>query len=359
MNDDGRSRKTGRTILRPAAGAMGNPLPSARPMPQPDRPAGRAPISPQPESRRREKSLEGLGNLLKTKREINGLTRRDVVVKIKIPLDQLEAIEEGRLSSLPPVFAKGFLRAYANELGLDAEAILEDYRQMTGGFKNEPASREPLAPRYVETSVGSAGWRPGLRALVIGALVLLTFVAALIIWPGFRAGLGSVIPFLDRVPGFAAAEKEPESGNSSGAVGLPDNTSSSTSILNTPADDGDFVGDPLAQNSWAEESSSAATGILSPPPNSSRAGTSAAVPGGGGTLTISSRQDRVWVQLVVDGRAPEFFWLRAGQTVTRQASEDIVVTAGQAAAFSVNWNGQDLGPLGDRDNPVEIRFPKG
>ena len=132
------------------------------------------------------KSLENLGNMLKTHREINGMTRRDVVVKTKIPLEQLESIEEGRLSSLPPVFAKGFLRAYATELGLDAEALVEDYRQMTGGFKNEPASREPLAPKYIETSVGS-NIGPLLKFLLLLILIVAALGAAFWFSPAFRA----------------------------------------------------------------------------------------------------------------------------------------------------------------------------
>ncbi len=356
MSADGKPIKTGRTILRPAAGALGGPPVPARPAPQPDRPGRRGVTLPQPDARRREKSLEGLGNLLKTKREINGLTRKDVVVKIKIPLDQLEAIEEGRLSSLPLVFAKGFLRAYANELGLDAEAILEDYRQMTGGFKNEPASREPLAPRYVETSVGRV-WRPSPRALVISGLVLLTLVVALWLLPGFRSALGSLIPFVDRAPAVTAADSTPadslESGLSAPAAVTEPSPSAFLDSAQEPQDDDGFIGDPLSESPPAETGLAAATGSLAPPP-----GAGPAMAGGGGTLTLSSLADRVWVQLVVDGQEPEYILLKTGQTVTRRADQGIVVTAGQATAINVNWNGEDLGALGD--TPImETRFPRG
>ncbi len=291
---------------------------------------------PVAESRRQEQTLEGLGTLFKTKREIQGLTRRDVVVKIKIPLDQLESIEDGRLSSLPPVFAKGFLRVYANELGLDAEAILEDYRRMTGGFKNEPASREPLAPRYVETSVGPGRWRPDPR-LVVGAILLVAAVlVAIWLWPGIKG----FIPFV--------GEDSAEIINGSSVL------SSASARLN-----GEAPATGPAAREAAPEALAAATGSLEATPATGPPAEAAAEPElDGGILTLSSHKDNVWVQVVVDGRPAQHLTLKTGQKATWEAEKYITVTSGLANALSVIWNGQDLGLLGD--NPiVETRFPKG
>lgn len=292
---------------------------------------------------RREKSLDGLGRLLKTKREIHGLTRRDVVVKIKIPLDQLEAIEEGRLSSLPPVFAKGFLRAYANELGLDAEAVLEDYRQLTGGFKNEPASRDPLAPRYVETSVGKTGGKSRfIKSAAIIILVLL-IVGGLIIWllPGLRSNLGSSLPALNQLPGFAGQD---DSNASYTTLPAGDNNGADSSQA-SPANQGDesFLEDPIAETGLG--------GSLSD------RGTLASAQAGG-ILTLSSKADRVWVQIQVDGQPLQFFWMKNGQQASWPAKQSITVTSGQANALSANWNGQILDELSSE--PVaKVTFPNG
>ncbi|MDR1044903.1 MAG: helix-turn-helix domain-containing protein [Candidatus Adiutrix sp.] len=329
---------------RPAPGAGNAGV--GRPGPRPARPGPR-PLRGRPTASGGEASqvasLEALGNLLKTKREIHGLTRRDIVVKIKIPPDQLESIEDGRLSSLPPVFAKGFLRAYANELGLEAENLLEDYRRLTGGFKNEPASREPLAPRYVESSVGpGAGWQSSTRTLIIGGLVIAALAVTLWLWPGLRSTLGAVIPFLDQVPGFEQAEAViPAGEDQPPAAGAP---------TFNPEAENPFVVDPLAETNTLSSVSGSLGGTLG------SSGTTRAPAQAGGTLILSSQQDRVWVQLRVDQRPPEFLWLKSGQQITRRAAQSVTVTSGQANAVNINWNGQNLGQLSNREVD-EATFP--
>ena len=308
-----------------------------------------------PEASRAEKNLEALGNLLKTKREINGLTRRDIVVKIKIPLDQLEAIEEGRLSSLPPVFAKGFLRAYANELGLDAESMLDDYRKMTGGFKNEPASREPLAPRYVESSVGSVGWRPGPRFIVFVVLLIAAMAAAFIWWPELRSTAGGWLP-----------------GGGSPAVETPAGGGSATQDGSTGGIDG-------TQSAGAEDGSSTIGGFIGQPPADGDTGRASDIgsleSGGAGTagsakplpvlttptsLTLTSTKDQAWAEVTVDGGSPEYFWFaRAGQSAKVIATESIIVSSGAAKDLLVLWDGQEeLGPLSATTaTTVKVRFP--
>ena len=299
------------------------------------------------EASRSEKNLEALGHLLKTKREISGLTRRDVVVKIKIPLDQLEAIEDGRLSSLPPVFAKGFLRAYANELGLDAEAILDDYRKMTGGFKNEPASREPLAPRYVETSVGSVGWRPGPRLLVIGFLLIAAAAAAFWMWPELRSTVAGILPFSDADTGETPGDSPNHPGNNDNlgtgpeAEADPGPSFITRDLRPAPTDD-----EPVMdQRSNTATDDPATLPILSTPTS----------------LTLTSTKDQAWAEVTVDGGPPEFFWFsQAGESKKVIATESIVVASGTAKDLLVLWDGQEeLGPLSKTmATTVRVRFPQ-
>lgn len=353
----GVSRPAGSAPSRPAARPSGTqsgparPAPPARPAARPADLPGAVPVRrprPRPgsakqaaETQLQDKSLVGLGNLLKTKREIHGLTRRDVVVKIKIPLEQLEAIEDGRLSSLPPVFAKGFLRAYANELGLDAETILEDYRQMTGGFKNEPASREPLSAHYVESSVGAekAGGHKRLF-MILGLVVFLALV--LFLWPGLRSGLGSFIPLLGNVPGFKpdVPLTLPPANEPSGEP-IQDKVADPGPGAIPPPEDDIFVGDPIS-----EPIHDIMRGKLESP-----------VVQQGGTLIVASREDKVWVEVLVDDKFHEFLLLKAGEPYGWKSERQITITTGQANALNVNWNGQDLGVLSNK-TVDEVTFPK-
>ncbi len=65
---------------------------------------------------------------------------QDVAVALRIRRPYLDAIEDGRLSSLPaPAYAIGFVKTYAAALGLDQEEIARRWRDETGNA----AARKP------------------------------------------------------------------------------------------------------------------------------------------------------------------------------------------------------------------------
>src|SRR5512138_210891 len=72
-----------------------------------------------------------IGQPLKTEREEQGLTLETVFEATRIRVQYLKALEADDLSTLPsPVQARGYLRNYAEFLGLDFEQLLEDMHLM-------------------------------------------------------------------------------------------------------------------------------------------------------------------------------------------------------------------------------------
>lgn len=72
----------------------------------------------------------GVGASLRQSRLEAGQELTDVAESLRIRRVHLEAIEEGRFDDLPgQVYATGFLRAYADHLGLDAEWVLDRFRE--------------------------------------------------------------------------------------------------------------------------------------------------------------------------------------------------------------------------------------
>ena len=71
-----------------------------------------------------------LGERLRRRREELGLSLDDVQARTKIRKKYLRALEEGQWEVMPgEVYLKGFLRAYAECVGLDARAILKEYEE--------------------------------------------------------------------------------------------------------------------------------------------------------------------------------------------------------------------------------------
>jgi len=127
--------------------------------------------------------METPGNRLREARIERSLSLEDVANVTRIPRQSLEHLEENRLDKLPaPVFVRGFIRAYARTVGLEAAEIVRlfDLAQREDssdeGRQNESRART-VRPIRTATSHGSPGMLRGGYAL-LGAVVLGLLIAA-------------------------------------------------------------------------------------------------------------------------------------------------------------------------------------
>ena len=73
---------------------------------------------------------ESVGYYLKRTREVREIELEDIAKKTKISVRFLKAIEEEKWNLLPgEVFIKGFIRTYAQFLGLNPDEVVEKYLQ--------------------------------------------------------------------------------------------------------------------------------------------------------------------------------------------------------------------------------------
>jgi len=96
--------------------------------------------------------MDSLGKFLKEKREAKGFSLEDAQEGTKIQLKYLQALEEGRFAVLPgEVFAKAFLRSYADFLGLDPREVMEKYQVLQGEKQEEtPEIKQSIQGRKEE-----------------------------------------------------------------------------------------------------------------------------------------------------------------------------------------------------------------
>ena len=90
-----------------------------------------------------EQITTDIGSRLRQAREQRGLTIRDIANTTKISTAALNAIEHNDFARLPGgVFRRAYVRAFAAEVGLDADELTREYRAR---FETEiPAG--PLPP---------------------------------------------------------------------------------------------------------------------------------------------------------------------------------------------------------------------
>ncbi len=124
-------------------------------------------------------------SLLKTTREAKGLTLDIVHEATKIPLDALKAIEEGySVRMLTPFYYRGFLKIYAEFLGLDPVDVLSRYEVQQPKPAAAPSSRFDQSKRGNEM-MESAGeffrqiFNPKNRSMMVrvAGIILVLFVA--------------------------------------------------------------------------------------------------------------------------------------------------------------------------------------
>lgn len=93
-------------------------------------------------------TLESIGNILKNERDKRGVSLVEAHEATKITQQNLAALEDDRFEIFPNrVYARAFLRDYANYLGLDSGALLERYEFEWGPKpERETASRKSRVP---------------------------------------------------------------------------------------------------------------------------------------------------------------------------------------------------------------------
>jgi cytoskeletal protein RodZ len=120
---------------------------------------------------------EKLGGYFRNKREEMNLTLKEVENATSIRMLYLQAIEEGKVHQfLSPVYALGFIRQYAQFLGLELEKLSKDFPE---------AFRQPSEKQEFSYGIGtlekrgsphgSVRWMPNL---MWGAFFLVLGLAA-------------------------------------------------------------------------------------------------------------------------------------------------------------------------------------
>jgi cytoskeleton protein RodZ len=104
-----------------------------------------------------------IGPALRAARLRRGIELGDVQQVTKIRTRYLRAMDEDRWELLPgPAYARAFLATYAHFLGLDHEALVEEYRRLHQPLEEAQSIPEEMLPRR-----GVARRRPiGIRAAV-------------------------------------------------------------------------------------------------------------------------------------------------------------------------------------------------
>ncbi len=324
-----------------------------------------------------------VGMILSEARQSAGVTLKDSAELLKIRRVYLEAFETDNHAALPEiVFSVGFLRTYANYLGLDEEALIRQFRAES---RAALASDRPQL-YFPKPALEEKG--PGVIVLLVaGVLLVGALLAWTLSWRDDGAGQTGVEPVPDRLTSLVDEVGEPplppagegvddaEPGARSptferlvteptaGEPGSVEDAATGTATGPITALDEPVPEEPVAEDTVLDEVSEEE---LSPPsevdsvseesdrPATADGATADGVTADGATadgttadgMEVYALADS-WVEITApDGSVTYSGVLGAGQSIAVSDDSGVMVT-GNAGGIELRLDGRSTGPLGE------------
>jgi cytoskeletal protein RodZ len=175
--------------------------------------------------------MDNFGDQLRQERERRNVALDEIARSTKIRVRYLQALEDGQHERLPGiVFAKGYVRAYAETIGADADRLVGAYvaEQRSLGRLETEASQENVLEALaaaVENDKDRAAKR--VRVALIGSVLLLAAFA--VFWFGVR-------PLIEREP-IMVADAAPPAAQAIVQESAPEPLDTAAPQTAEPADD--------------------------------------------------------------------------------------------------------------------------
>jgi transcriptional regulator with XRE-family HTH domain len=278
---------------------------------RPDVDAGSSTVAPS----LRPQPFDPPGVLLRERREERGLTIDDLARTTKISKSILRAIEGSDAVHLPAaIYTRGFVKAYAQEVGLNPESTANEYlhrielprpeRLLVDGGRPPRVSARPIAVEAIDDARSQLATNHVRR---LSGLLTAAAVIGLILY---------VASFTPREDPRLTSELTDTS--STDAV-----TAASDESADSPQRD-------------------AATAVFE---------------GGPFRLELVT-QGQCWVSARVDGQHVVYKLLGPGERHTLDISDEVVLRIGEPGALSLSINGHAGRSLGPAGQPVTVRITK-
>lgn len=266
--------------------------------------------------------MENIGEYIKKEREKKGITLEEAAKATRIGKTYLKAIEEGDFSIQSPVFMKGFLRSYADFLGLDSTDILGRYKgiqeERQGKGKTEEYKLEPVRKSRKYTAVIALS----LIAIIIFAAIYITKEP-------------------DVAPPMIKPSQEAELEQQEAAKVNTTTLGTITSI----------------QGKLFQPLTTSPLPATEPPKPATLTVQTSERPKKKYTLTITAKE-LSWLRISVDGKNPVEVLMKSGETSSWSADRKFVITSEKAAGIDMTLNGKSLGRLGESGKIVTKTIPE-
>ncbi len=266
-----------------------------------------------------------IGEILQEARRERGLSLHEVEQATKIRKRYLEGLEREDYSVLPDaVYVQGFLKTYANYLGLDGERLSQELKRRRSPRRERRINHVAPGSGFDKPLISPGGLAGAERSRFAPAVALTLAVVLLI-----AAVIGALY-----------------------YVGQSSQRASSPPERAAPSGSGEEQGPVAAPEERGGAQDEAGRGPAperrEQPADGSSAGESASAEASPETLQVlvSVEGAPSWLSIQSDGRVVYEGIADPGFSQTFEASQEVTLTTGNAGAVRVEVNGQSVGVLG-------------
>ncbi len=307
--------------------------------------------------------MTSVGDTLRREREKRKLHLEDVSRELKISHRMLEAIEADQYERLPgTIFAKAFVRQYANLLSLDGEELagqvgraMEPPELETGGqaAHRRPAVSPVDVPRVEEwSSVADRKFRPSGSLSAAAVMVMVMLICS------------AVYAWMQRPRGTPARNSAAVTARSEPAPQTPVQQAPPTSAQQPPTPQPAAEIPPAPTQAMPQQPATGDAGT-SPPAEASNAAappsTAAPVPAAapGAVHVEIVAEDQAWVSARADGKNVFAATLEAGNRRVVDANTGVELRLGNAGGVTILLNGKAVGPVGPKGQVRTVQLTSG
>lgn len=286
--------------------------------------------------------------ILKDTRVAKGLTLEIVHEATKIPMDALRAIEEGySVKMLTPFYYKGFVKIYAEFLGLSVDEVFGCYHLDKNITKTPPAIapvepkpvRRPITKAQPKTSVVEKpvkqGPNPTIEAikkiftpdnlLLLGRVI----VVLVLCWGVFKIGgcaINAIKKWPKSAPKSQSAKKDEKKESKKSSPAVKDNDQSTNESKSASAKTTGGQSQERTINAASERD--------------------------GVELAVRASRDG-WVQVKADGQIVFQMTMKKGTMESWKAEDQIELTGKNINELEMEVNGKHVGALGSSERKAK------
>jgi len=242
----------------------------------------------------------GFGERLRAERESHGVTLEEIAARTRVSVRLLRSIETEKFGELPGgLFNVAFVRQYARHAGLDEDAVVAEFKQLTQPVEvaiMPEALPEDRGASFVEGFIERA------RQYQVTPPIIMTVVLALV--------AGAVIfAQWDWNSGFSA------------------------------------LSETVLGEDWRSDEATAAPAVSAPATSASAVPYVEPKPVKAVHVELSMT-DTVWIRAVADGQRIFQRTFRSGDSESVEADQTVLLLVGNAGGVAVSLNGDGMPPVG-------------